>query len=94
MSCQEIQTKLNAALRRHAYSDRQTRRLYNDLQTGTRISTQRCEVSGPKLLPHELTCEQREARVRSARLNLARYNNDPERFVERIIAIDESWMRC
>lgn len=44
-------------------------------------------------LPHELSCEQRQARIDVCNQNLQSNNDNPE-FINRIIAINESWARC
>jgi hypothetical protein len=41
----------------------------------------------------ELTPEQKEVRVMTAHALLSRYNTDP-RMLDRVVAIDETWIRC
>ena len=48
---------------------------------------------GPTWLPHELSCYDKERRVRICRDNLRLYNRDNE-ILNRIIALDVSWVRC
>ena len=48
---------------------------------------------GPQVLPHELSCYDMERRVEICQSNLNRYNADNS-VINRIISIDESWMRC
>lgn len=46
-----------------------------------------------KWVPHQLTPEQREVRTLIAQALLSRYKSDP-RMLDRVIAIDETWVRC
>ena len=48
---------------------------------------------GPVWLPHELSCSDKRKRLKICRDNLARYRRDPD-ILNRIISLDESWMRC
>jgi hypothetical protein len=46
-----------------------------------------------KWVPHQLTLEQRGVRTMTAQALLSRYKSDP-RMLDRVIAIDETWVRC
>ncbi len=48
---------------------------------------------GPQWLPHELSCSDKAKRVQICRDNLRMYNQDHS-ILNRIIALDEIWMRC
>ena len=44
-------------------------------------------------VPHALTLEQKQSRVDIAQKLLSRYQNEKESFINRIVAIDETWIR-
>lgn len=44
-------------------------------------------------VPHFLSPEQKEARLRIAQTHLSRYERELDDFLDRIVTIDESWMR-
>ena len=46
-----------------------------------------------QVLPHSLTCEQKKNRKDVCKRNLKSYNSDNS-IINRIISIDESWVRC
>ena len=51
-----------------------------------------CKVSA-RWLPHRLTPEQAELRLTTATQLLYRYDSEGQDFLERIIAVSETWIR-